>query len=111
MIKTTQSSSIIVKYEKRSDQCEVKTRKMMSGMMPGGNTSDGAKPNENGNQITDLSTKFDKSKCYARNESSQYPMTNLFIGDSSLGCKSDADEQLILHIEFQEHVRVRMYTL
>merc|ERR1712224_696840 len=33
-------------------------------------------------------------------------MTNLFIGDSRLGCKSDADEQLILHIAFQEFVKV-----
>merc|ERR1712232_1153366 len=28
------------------------------------------------------------------------------IGDTRLGCKSDADEQLILHISFQEFVKV-----
>lgn len=57
-------------------------------------------------KLVDLSSKFDKTKCYARNESSQYPMTNLFIGDSRLGCKSDADEQIIMHIEFNETVKV-----
>jgi hypothetical protein len=34
-------------------------------------------------------------------------MTNLFIGDTRLGCKSDADEQLILHIAFQEFVKIK----
>lgn len=58
-------------------------------------------------QIVDLSNKINKAECYARNESNQYPMSNLFIGDSRLGCKSDADEQLILHIAFQEFVKVR----
>ena len=51
--------------------------------------------------------KFEKSECFARNEAPGFPMTNLFIGDSRLGCKSDADEQLILHISFQEFVKVR----
>jgi hypothetical protein len=51
--------------------------------------------------------KIDKSECYARNESAQFPMTNLFIGDSTLGCKSDADEQLIIHVAFTEFVKVR----
>jgi hypothetical protein len=58
-------------------------------------------------KMIDLSTKFDMPDCYARNESSGYPMTNLFIGDTRLGCKSDADEQLIIHISFQEFVKVR----
>jgi hypothetical protein len=30
----------------------------------------------------------------------------LFIGDSRLGCKSDADEQLILHVAFQSFVKI-----
>ncbi len=59
------------------------------------------------NKMVDLSSKIDKSACYARNESSQYPWTNLLIGDTRLGCKSDADEQLILHIAFNEFVKVR----
>jgi hypothetical protein len=58
--------------------------------------------------MLNLTTMIEKTECYARNESSQYPMTNLFIGDTRLGCKSDADEQLILHIAFQEFVKVRI---
>ena len=57
-------------------------------------------------QMVDLRDKIDKSNCYARNEAKGYPMSNLFIGDSRLGCKSDVDEQLILHIAFQEFVKV-----
>jgi PITH domain len=56
----------------------------------------------------DLKGNIEISGCYARNEASNFPMTNLFIGDSTLGCKSDADEQLILHISFQEFVKVRI---
>jgi hypothetical protein len=36
-------------------------------------------------------------------------MTNLFLGDSRLGCLSDTDDQLIVHIEFQEVVKVTFY--
>jgi len=61
---------------------------------------------QEGKVLTDLSDKIDKSGCYARNESSQYPMTNLFIGDTRIGCKSDADEQLIIHVSFMEFVKV-----
>ena len=58
-------------------------------------------------RLIDLSDKIDKSDCYARNEAPGFPMSNLFIGDSRLGCKSDADEQLILHVAFQEFVRIK----
>jgi len=57
-------------------------------------------------KMVDLLVKMDKSGCYARGVHDGFPMTNLFIGDTRLGCKSDADEQLILHIEFQEFVKV-----
>ena len=74
-------------------------------MPPGGAAAAAAEPADDG-KLVDLSDKIDKSACYARNEASGFPMSNLFIGDSRLGCKSDADEQLILHIAFQEFVRV-----
>lgn len=74
------------------------------GGAPEGNAAS-APPSERGEMI-DLSTKMEKSDCYAMNEDSRFPMTNLFIGDSRLGCKSDADEQLIIHISFQETVKV-----
>ena len=62
-------------------------------------------------QILDLSSKINKAECYYRNECAQYPMSNLFLGDSRLGCKSDADEQLIIHIAFQEFVKVRKFIM
>jgi hypothetical protein len=62
-------------------------------------------------QMVDLRDKIDKANCYARNEAAGFPMSNLFIGDSQLGCKSDADEQLILHIAFQEFVKVRFFVV
>ena len=76
---------------------------MMPGAMPQGGNAPAA---EESNKMIDLSVKLDKPDCYCRNESSQYPMENLFIGDTRLGCKSDTDEQLIMHLAFQEHVKV-----
>ncbi len=38
-------------------------------------------------------------------------MPNLFIGDSRLGCKSDADEQLLLHVAFNAVVKVHSIKL
>ena len=58
-------------------------------------------------KIVNLNVKICAAECYARNESKSFPMSNLFIGDSRLGCKSDADEQLILHVAFDEFVKVR----
>ena len=62
-------------------------------------------------KTVDLTDKLDKTACYARNEHSRFPWTNLLIGDTRLGCKSDADEQLILHFEFGEFVRVHSIKL
>lgn len=74
------------------------------GGMPGGAMPEGEK--DDGKMI-DLSAHIDNSDCYARNQAPGFPMTNLFIGDSRLGCKSDADEQLIIHISFQEFVKIK----
>ena len=63
-------------------------------------------PAEDGTKLIDLSEKLDKPSCYARNENPGYPWGNLFIGDSRLGMQSDADEQLIIHLSFQEFVKV-----
>lgn len=79
-------------------------------MFPSGGAGAGvaaaAAPPADDGKMVDLSDKMDKSDCYARNEASAFPMSNLFIGDSRLGCKSDTDEQLIIHIAFQEFVKV-----
>mmetsp|Transcript_14398 Transcript_14398/g.29261 ORF Transcript_14398/g.29261 Transcript_14398/m.29261 type:complete len:95 (-) Transcript_14398:1036-1320(-) len=63
-------------------------------------------PAEDGTKLVDLSDKLDKTQCYCRNENAAYPWGNLFIGDSRLSLQSDADEQLILHLTFQEFVKV-----
>lgn len=72
---------------------------------PPGGAAAAAEPKDDGKMI-DLSGKIDSKDCYARNEAGGFPMSNLFIGDSRLGCKSDADEQLIIHIAFNEFVKV-----
>ena len=68
-----------------------------------------AEPADDGKMVN-LSDKIDTKDCYARNEDKAFPMSNLFIGDSRLGCKSDTDEQLIIHIAFNEFVKVRRVT-
>jgi PITH domain len=78
-----------------------------AGSMGGAAALDAAAPVDDGKMI-DLRDKIEKAGCYARNEAAGFPMSNLFIGDSILGCKSDADEQLILHIAFREFVKVRL---
>ena len=77
----------------------------MMRVTPPAASADAATPNDG--KMLNLMDKINKVECYARNESSQYPMTNLFIGDSRLGCKSDVDEQIIVHIAFNEFVKVR----
>eukprot|EP00535_Pseudo-nitzschia_heimii_P003846 CAMPEP_0197177042 /NCGR_PEP_ID=MMETSP1423-20130617/2784_1 /TAXON_ID=476441 /ORGANISM="Pseudo-nitzschia heimii, Strain UNC1101" /LENGTH=189 /DNA_ID=CAMNT_0042626523 /DNA_START=114 /DNA_END=683 /DNA_ORIENTATION=- len=59
----------------------------------------------------DLSDKLDKTSSYAKNENSAFPWTNLLIGDTRLGCKSDADEQIIFHFEFSEFVKIHSIKL
>jgi hypothetical protein len=75
-------------------------------MMPNMGAGGGPPSEADDGKMVDLTMKIDQTDCYARNEASGFPMSNLFIGDSRLGCKSDADEQLIIHISFQEFVRV-----
>jgi len=63
-------------------------------------------PAKDGEGLINLCDMLDKPMCYARNENTSYPLGNLFIGDSRLGMQSDADEQLIIHLTFQEFVKV-----
>lgn len=77
--------------------------------MFGGNSAGGGEESQpNSNMIIDIRDKIDMKDCYGRNVSNSYPMSNLFIGDSTLGCCSDTDEQMILHISFQEFVKVNI---
>ncbi|KAL3937985.1 MAG: hypothetical protein SGBAC_007006 [Bacillariaceae sp.] len=77
-------------------------------MMPGMEDAAAAAAAQDSNKgkIVDLLDFVEKKSCYARNEDPRFPHSNLFIGDSRLGCKSDADEQLIVHIEFNQFVKI-----
>ena len=79
----------------------------MADMFP--NAAAAGADSQDDGKMVDLGIKIDSKACYARNESKSFPMSNLFIGDSRLGCKSDADEQIILHVEFSEFVKVRCF--
>ncbi|RLN32545.1 hypothetical protein BBJ28_00016194 [Nothophytophthora sp. Chile5] len=54
----------------------------------------------------DLKEAISMKECYCLNENPNKPFGNLFIGDETLQLHSDADEQLILHVEFQDTVKV-----
>ncbi|TMW69074.1 hypothetical protein Poli38472_001230 [Pythium oligandrum] len=54
----------------------------------------------------DLGEVISRSSCYCLNENPNAPFANLFMGDDTLLLKSDADEQLILHLEFQDAVKL-----
>ena len=57
-------------------------------------------------QFTDLKDIINRGGCYCLNENPNQPHANLFQGDERLVLRSDTDEQLILHIEFQEAVKL-----
>jgi len=63
-------------------------------------------PVDDGSMVELISSRLDKAECYCKNESPNFRYTNLFIDDSRLGLKSDADEQLLIHIVFNEVVKV-----
>ena len=84
----------------------------MASMFPDAAAAGGSAPpaedSSDKGAYVELSGFMNNKESYAKNEASAFPMTNLFIGDTRLGCKSDADEQLILHIAFQDFVKVSM---
>ncbi len=53
-------------------------------------------------QAEDITDKIAKKGCYCLNEAPSGPYSHLFVGDHTLALKSDADEQLLLHIEFNQ---------
>eukprot|EP01084_Bolivina_argentea_P248279 415274_1 len=53
-----------------------------------------------------LQDKINMSECYCLNELPQFTWRNLFKDDDRLVLRSDADEQLMLHIAFQETVKI-----
>lgn len=49
-----------------------------------------------------INDQFQKTGCYCLNESAPNQYTNLFCGDHTLGVRSDSDEQLIIHLAFNQ---------
>ncbi|ETV76736.1 hypothetical protein H257_09203 [Aphanomyces astaci] len=64
-----------------------------------------------GRKFEDLVDQFDKSNSYCLNEDPSFGYGNLFIGDESLVLKSEADEQLLIHLEFKEAVKIHSISL
>ena len=61
--------------------------------------------------LVDLTDKLDERNCYARNEDSRFPWYNLLTDDLRCGCKSGSDEEIILHFEFRDMVKIRSMRL
>mmetsp|Transcript_25463 Transcript_25463/g.33249 ORF Transcript_25463/g.33249 Transcript_25463/m.33249 type:complete len:181 (+) Transcript_25463:60-602(+) len=57
-------------------------------------------------EIRDITNLIDKSNSYCLNEHPSYRFGNLFMGDDRLQLRSDADEQLLIHIAFTEQVKL-----
>ena len=51
-----------------------------------------------------------KTGCYCLNESATNQYTNLFVGDHTLGLRSDSDEQLIIHLAFLQTFKLSSIT-
>ncbi|EQC35418.1 hypothetical protein SDRG_07128 [Saprolegnia diclina VS20] len=62
-------------------------------------------------KFDDLAEQLDKANSYCLNEDPSYGFANLFIGDGTLLLKSEADEQLIIHLEFKEAVKIHSIAL
>jgi len=54
----------------------------------------------------DLSSFIAKDGTYALNADDEFPLANLYNPDSRFQVRSDADEQMILHFQFSEKVKL-----
>lgn len=54
----------------------------------------------------DLSGMYDKPKCFCLNQDDEFPLANLFNEDERFVLRSDCDEQLLIHIEFNQRVKL-----
>ena len=61
-----------------------------------------------GENITNL---LHKSLCCCLNEDLRAPHTNLFVGDHTLPLRSDADEQLLLQLGFNQTMKLSSIVL
>ncbi|GMI48067.1 hypothetical protein TrCOL_g11429 [Triparma columacea] len=75
-------------------------------MMATGAAGAEAQPKLDCTTMRDITPLIAKAECYCLNECHDATHENLFIGDDRLALKSDADEQLLIHITFNETVKV-----
>ena len=61
--------------------------------------------------LEELNQYLTKSGCYCLNEESRHSYNNLFMGDHTLFLKSDADEQLLIQLSFQQTLYIRRLQL
>lgn len=62
--------------------------------------------NNNNNKEIDLTSLINKSNSYCLNENKLYPFDNLFSDNYNSILKSDADEQLLLSLKFNQTVKI-----
>jgi hypothetical protein len=55
----------------------------------------------------DVTTLLTKTACYCLNECAPQQFNHLFVGDHSLSLRSDADEQLLLHLAFNQTLALK----
>jgi hypothetical protein len=58
-------------------------------------------------QGENLTGELAKTACYCLNEEPSHAYQNLFMGDHTLFLRSDADEQLLLHLAFNQTVSLK----
>lgn len=60
---------------------------------------------------SEITDRLVSNGCYCLNQASDGPYSHLFLGDHTLALKSDADEQLLLHLEFQQTMNLTQIML
>ncbi|CAN0147761.1 unnamed protein product [Pylaiella littoralis] len=79
---------------------------MMSAVGGAGAAGAAQPPKASDLEVRDITDLICKADCYCLNQLSGTTWENLFQGDDRLLLKSDADEQLLLHVGFMETVKL-----
>jgi len=74
----------------------------MSSLVGGGAPSSPSGGAAASGGVENLTNQINKSSTYCLNEDARHPHTNLFIGDHTLDLRSDADEELLLHVSLMQ---------
>lgn len=79
---------------------------MMSAAGGAAATGGAQPPKASDLEVRDITDLVSKADCYCLNQLSGATWENLFQGDDRLVLRSDADEQLLLHVGFMETVKL-----